>query len=797
MSPFPKIDGRLLRRLAQVSLPELRFRGTQEFLNRWDGLLYGLGFLPRADGDARKSGRGLSVPRFFFSEAELPVLIEVLKQRFPGAADEIVAQAECVCAHRFDLLGYENLDLGKQIDWHLDAIHNKRAPRKLWYEFSYLDFGVCGDVKITWELNRHQHFMTLGKAYQLTGEEKYAREFVSQFSDWQAQNPYPVGVNWASSLEVAFRSLSWLWARELFAGSASLSGAFRDDILAALERNGRFIERNLSFYFSPNTHLLGEGVALFFIGVLCPELRSAGRWQERGWQIVLDAARLQVRKDGGYFEQSTYYHVYALDFFLHARILAARNQIAIPAEFDQTITSMLDYLAALGTAGAPPRLGDDDGGRVFDPKRNCAGHLLDPLAVGAVLLRRPDFKAVVGSLREETLWLLGPGSAGDFDRLPRVRPPSHSRAFPETGIYVLASDGLRLAVDAGPLGSARGGHGHADALSVCVSADGSEWIGDSGTFTYTGSREARDQFRSTRAHNTLVVDGLDQAEAIEPFAWGRFPEASVERWVTGETFDLLEASHDGYLRLASPVRHRRLVYFVKDRFWMIVDRAEGNGNHLLEIFWHGPGKSLRLDDSHRALALGDHGGLAILPELNGDWSVELADKDWSPNYGVKESRTALRAHARTNLPAEFATLVVPRVANRDSLGVFARVPGNRVDVRSYEYRTAIERHVWVLAGTSEAWQTGEFSSDALIAYCALDSHGQIENVVLCGGSFFAVRDEKFLDADRRCERIEYRRKNGREELFPTKAARVCKLTRRNGAEMAPAAADTRDVHKGT
>jgi hypothetical protein len=783
----------LLRRLSQTGWAELRFRGAQEFHNRWDGLLYRLGLLELADGNSLTASQGLASRRFFSSCGDLPGLVEILQLRFPKAAREIIAQAERVCAHQFNLLGYNNLDLGRQIDWHLDPVHRKRAPRTLWYEVPYLDFDAVGDVKIIWELNRHQHFVTLGKAYQLTGEEKYPREFASQFCDWRAQNPYPVGVNWASSLEVAFRSLSWIWARELFAGSSSLPKEFRHDLLAALERNARFIERNLSVYFSPNTHLLGEGVALLFIGVLCPELRAARRWRERGWNIVLEAARRQVRPDGGYFEQSTYYHVYALDFFLHARILASWNQIPIPGEFDRTIVAMLEYLAALGTAGAPPRFGDDDGGRVFDPSRNRAGHLLDPLSTGAVLFRRSDFKAVAVSLREETLWLLGPGSVADFDRLPKIPPPSHSHAFPETGTYILASEGLRLTVDAGPLGSTRGGHGHADALSVSVAADGSDWIGDPGTFTYTGSRKGRDQFRGTRSHNTLVVEGLDQAEPLEPFAWDTFPRPSVERWLAGKTFDLLEASHDGYMRLDSPVRHRRLVFFVKDRFWLIVDAAEGHGHHLLEIFFHGLSLCFELDDSHRALALGGRDGFAIVPARSPDWSVELTNAWWSQNYGSKESSSALRCYAETSLPAEFATLLVPRVASRDALGVLERRCGNRADVRGYEYVTANERHLWVLSRTSEIWRLGEFSSDARVAYCARGTSGQIENIVLCEGSFLAVRDEKFLDAERRCERIEYRRINGREEIFPSEAVRACQHTRGNGAEMAPMAANTSDT----
>lgn len=784
---------RLLRRLSLASWAELRFRGAQMFLNHWDGFLYRVGYRGLVEKNGRKANRQTAAPRFFFSSADLPVLSEIIQQRLPDSARETIASADRIFTHQFDLLGYKNIDFGRHIDWHLDPVHNKRAPNKLWYEVPYLDFDTVGDVKITWELNRHQHFVTLGKAYQLTHDEKYAREFVAQFYDWRAQNPYPVGVNWASSLEVAFRSLSWLWARELFAGSISLPENFQDDLVAALERNACFIERNLSFYFSPNTHLLGEGVALFFIGTLCPTLRGALRWRERGWGIVLEAARHQVRPDGGYFEQSTYYHVYALDFLLHARVLASRNKLLIPADFDVTIVSMLEYLAALGTAGPVPGFGDDDGGRLFDPSRNRTEHLVDPLSTGAVLYGRADLKAVAGSMREETLWLLGPGSAGDFDRLPRVPAACVSHAFPGTGTYILASDGLRLAVDAGPLGSASGGHGHADILSVCVAADGSDWIVDQGTFTYTGSREGRDQFRGTRAHNTLSVDGLDQAEKMDPFAWGRFPQVSVERWLMGETFDLLEVSHDGYRRLASPVRHWRLIFFVKDRFWLVVDAAEGRGHHQLEIQWHGSAAGFEIDDSHRALAMGNGGGFAIVPALNPEWSVRLADASWSPNYGAKELRPALQCHAETNLPAEFATLLVPRVPSRNSLGVFERKHGHSPGVRGYEYVTSEGRFLWILADSSGPWQLGEYSSDSRVAYFAQGARGQIENAVLCEGSFFALRGEKFLDAGRTRDRIEYRRVNGLEEVIPAGAAEICHREHGSAAEMAPATVHRSDV----
>ena len=82
-------------------------------------------------------------------------------------------------------------------------------------------------------------------------------------------------------------------------------------------------------------------------------------------------------------------------------------EFRFPPAFEKTLQRMLNALLLLARAGVPPSLGDDDGGRLFDPARNRAEHMLDPLATGAVLYRRGDFKSLAGGPREETLWLLG------------------------------------------------------------------------------------------------------------------------------------------------------------------------------------------------------------------------------------------------------------------------------------------------------------------------------------------------------------------------------------------------------
>src|SRR5579863_4693959 len=171
---------------------------------------------------------------FFFDAAEVPAILRELRARLPEQAEAIVEQAESICSHRFHLLGYSNLDYGPNIDWHLDAVHHVRSPRKPWFRINYFDPNEVGDAKITWELSRHQHLVTLAKAYRLTSDPRFASELFAQWYSWQEQNPYPVGIHWSSSLEVAFRSLSWLWVSSLIAGCDVVPQNFADDLRRAL-----------------------------------------------------------------------------------------------------------------------------------------------------------------------------------------------------------------------------------------------------------------------------------------------------------------------------------------------------------------------------------------------------------------------------------------------------------------------------------------------------------------------------------------------------------------------------------
>jgi len=744
------------QRLQGMSRQEILSRSKLELAKRTDELLSRVGYDFSGHVGVREGQ--VRAPRFFFAQEEIPSVISTLTARLPQEVEQIVVRANRICKHRFDLLGFDNLDSGTQIDWHLDPIHKKRTPRAIFYKIPFLDFDQCGDVKIPWELNRHQHFVTLAKAYQITGDEKFAAEIFAQWKHWHLENPYPIGLNWASSLEVAFRSLSWFWTYHLTAQSKSKPEGFEDEFLRAQALQGRHIERYLSTYFSPNTHLLGEAVALFFFGTLLPTLKDAERWRTMGWQMVLQEATNQVRADGMHFEQSTYYHVYALDFLLHATVLASVNDVLIPPELEKTIQKMLDVLALLEQTGNMPRFGDDDGGRVFDGRRNRPEHLLDPLATGAVLFGRGDFKARAGGLREETVWLLGTQGVAEFDRLESNAADRKSVALSSSGLHIMEAVNARLVIDAGPHGSGSGGHGHADALSFSLRDEQGPLLIDPGTLEYVGPGKDRNQYRGTAAHNTVVVDDKDQADATGPFSWSSLPFAKAENWMGGENFDFFVGSHDGYRRLENPVVHRRYVFGLKSEFFLVRDVLEGEGKHRADVFFHFASELRPADKRSESFldARRERGILALTVRGHG-WAQDVRQGSWSPVYGKAERATVLHFGARTTFPTEFVTLLVPVVRARINIGELTVTPeaSTKSSVRGYRYTNSQREHYAYFA-VRQPWSAGSWTTDAEFLYWGTNAQESDRLLIFCNGSYVEMNGKRMVSCTKSIARCELR-----------------------------------------
>jgi hypothetical protein len=556
---------------------------------------------------------------------------------------ELEQLAESILRRRFPLLGFV-IDAGPEIAWRRDYIHHIESSPLYFRRIPYLDFASVGDHKLIWELNRHQHFVVLAQAFRYSGRQEYFEELVQQMKSWWATNPFEHGINWTSALEVAFRTLSWIWVYHLV--GRWMEESFRQRFLTELYRHGRYLESNLSIYFSPNTHLLGEAVALHALGALFSTFPSAQRWRRKGARLVEWQMETQVCEDGSHFEQSTYYHVYALDFFLFHQVLAET-----PPTYRRKLALMAEYLAALlGPTRTLPFLGDDDGGRVFHPYGPSDRFARATLATCSVMLQRPAFCIHLDDLFPQALWWLGPKALDEV--CPHSGPSvTSSRRFTDAGLAVMQTDSLHVLIDAGPFGSGSGGHSHADTLSIVVRCKEEHILIDPGAYTYVTDLHWRNWFRGAAAHNTIRIDRLDQATPVNCFRWTDKPTVELADWANEPAHDYLDAvcRYTGF-------SHRRRVLLLKPGLLFIVDEVDGPpGEHLIEQFWH-PGEPTVLLSPH-CFRIGACATLHLACPQTPELSV-AGEHGWrSPVFGSRIPSPVIRVSQSATLPVEIAALL--------------------------------------------------------------------------------------------------------------------------------------------
>ena len=539
-------------------------------------------------------------------------------------ASELLALAEQIRQHRFPVLGM-TIDTGPEIPWRRDHTSGVETGLAYFRRIPYLDTRRSGDHKVIWEPNRHQHLVVLAQAFCLSGDPAHLQEIRAQLESWFAANPYHRGINWASALEVAFRALSWIWAFH-WTGDKMIA-EFRLKWLRQLYQHGCHLENNLSFYFSPNTHLLGEALALHALGIFFTGAGKAAKWEQLGARVMREQIGRQVHADGSHIEQSTYYHLYATDMFLWHAILAKPD-----SDYMDKLEKMMEYLhAVMGPSRILPFLGDDDGGRLFHPygKRLHFGRAT--LATASMVLNRSNWQWAREDLHEQAVWWLG---AGVLDRKPG-EGKWESRLFSDAGVAALVSGGNQVIFDTGPFGPWSAGHSHADALNIVVRSGEDEILIDPGTCTYVGEQKWRDWFRGTEAHNTVRLDGRDQARVAGPFRWADHPDVAILSWKTNAKRDAIEGEcrYRGFT-------HRRTVEFQKPDTVLISDEIDGPpGEHDVEQFWH-----LGSLDARARLELPEGG------ELVESWRSDV--------FGEKHPSPMVRVRRRCALPVRLESKIV-------------------------------------------------------------------------------------------------------------------------------------------
>jgi hypothetical protein len=557
----------------------------------------------------------------FFAATDARRITRQLDRTVPEWTERTVRDAERIQAGQVRLLGADSINVraGPERDrdgcghpslrWHEDLLSGYRwNPRRYYRQFEVPVNQA--DIKIPWELSRCQHLPILGMAYRASGNAAFVDEIIAQITDWMRSNRPGYGINWATAMEVAIRSVNWLWAYRLVADAPQVTDAFTVRLLASLLTHGRHIVRNIEGHAGGITtnHTLANYVGLVYLGLELEGLPEADEWLETGLNGIVECMAYQVAPDGAHFESSISYHRLVTEMFLGSYVLAEQSGRYLPEEYRSSLERMLEFTYYYTRPdGLAPLMGDNDDGRLqilcryFQWNPQDHRHLL---AIGAVLYNRGDFASVARTSPdaiEHTAWILGVNAVERLAAFPEESGPRVSRSFRASGRFVMRHGKHYALVGADAVGTAGlGSHKHNDILAYDLTVDGVPMIVDPGTGAYMRNVGERNRFRSTRAHNTVMVDGREQNEMIELFSMGCDAQVDVMRWDIDPGLDVFEAEHTGYQRLPDPITHRRLILFAKNPFtWLVLDTLLGEGEHFAESFVHlAPGGEVKAPESH-------------------------------------------------------------------------------------------------------------------------------------------------------------------------------------------------------
>ncbi len=456
---------------------------------------------------------------------------------------------------------------------------------------NYRERNDIGDARMNWELNKHFQFAILAKNYYATLDSKYLDELIELFNDWNDKNPFLWGISWVSAIEIAERSMNWCYMYAFLYGALhkEITNAEADKINALLPsvrigiiNMADYISHHYSQFSSANNHLIVEISAVLHAGILF----NYKPWITLAESILTREIFLQNYSDGINKEESEYYQTFEMEVLALDLRLLRLNDIEPSRPWDKLLKSMSRYISnSIGDHDEIISFGDDDDGRIIDFHGGCnhfkytlelMSLLLDERYTELSLTDSDDNSSNMFSspISETVLWLFSK------EDIVKSKDKSYYRrntsvVRPEGGMTVFRTSDendtipdILIGIDHAPLGyGSIAAHGHSDALSFQMFADGTRIFADPGTYIYHCDTESRNEFRRTSRHNTVCINGIDQSDMLGPFLWGRKAECTLDGFTSSEDIDEVMASHNGY----APIMHTRKFTFKKKEGILLIE----------------------------------------------------------------------------------------------------------------------------------------------------------------------------------------------------------------------------------
>ena len=439
-----------------------------------------------------------------------------------------------------------------------------------------------GDLKFIWEPGRFAWAYTLVRAYWVTGDDAYADTFWQLLESWVADNPPNQGAHWRCGQETSLRLMACCFAFYAFADSpmstpqrlAALVG-----IIAA--QADRVAGDHIYAYLQKNNHAISEGMGLWTVGILFPELTLADKWREAGRKMLEEEVSRQIYDDGAYIQHATNYHRLMLHDYIWAIRLGELNGYKLSPVLHDKVRLAGEFLYQLQdtASGRSPNYGSNDGALIL-PLNGCDYQDFRPITGAIHYLFHQTRLNQPGPWDEDLIWFFGPEALESKQTAVAKRPLQ----APIGGYYTLRGENAWAMIRCATY---RDRPSQADMLHLDIWRNGVNIACDPGTFLYYAEPPWNDSLVATEVHNTVSVDGFDQMARGPRFMWLTWIESKVFHHFESDNGYLgyFEGAHFGYKHLPQPITHRRAVLKAGEDVWIVVDDLVGQGEHTFRLHW--------------------------------------------------------------------------------------------------------------------------------------------------------------------------------------------------------------------
>ncbi len=558
--------------------------------------------------------------------------LEFIKKNYPEEVKKTIQTADQVLANNFI---FRN-------DWDMEKTN---IP----YQFKgEIDWTAIpnGDEEWCYMLNRHKYWIDLGRAYYLTGNEKYAKCFVKQATNWIDKNPLEDRLKKLSwrRLEAGIRCENWIKAFEYVKNSKYVTPTFFSKFANSLYQQGDYINQNFSDFSKTSNWGVIEFQGLYVVSRFFSEFKSASQWKKEAIENLNTCIQLQVLNDGSQWEQSPMYHNEVFHCFMNVNLIAQRKKTELPEAILQKTKDMAYANIKWQKPNYhQPLLGDSDD-----------TDLRGLLTLSAYLFNDSVLKSrAYSNLDYETYFLLGASNFTKYATISTKDPDFTSVYQNSSGDFYMRSSWKEEATYSGfHLKKLGGGHGHDNLLDFNLFANNQDYLIDSGRYTYVDN-EWRKFFKSNVSHNTLGVDNLPNS--IYKDSWTNETEARSQGDFTKITplFDYAEAENTAYKSLEDPVLMKRRMLFIKPNVWILFDSFSANGTHTYSQYFNFPDKNVTVQD--KGLTISSKNSLRIQPVK--EVSIKLSDSWWSPEYNLKKENRRAELSKKASGFTSFITLL--------------------------------------------------------------------------------------------------------------------------------------------